>query len=147
MNYFAGRLWLVIMEPWVAGSIPASSTNAGVAQLAEQWFSRKGISDPNPCPLLTSVAASCVAAIARLHRYMRVRRQLIYGAGYYCIQAAHRRKRHHEAGIAEIMHKWGPKAAEAARQHIMADLKQVGWTGPFPLNERHCERMGLWVTR
>jgi hypothetical protein len=64
-----------------------------------------------------------------------------------CGGVAHRRKRHHEAGIAEVAHLWGPKAAEAARQHILSDLKQVGWTGPFPLNERHCERMGLWVTR
>ena len=60
---------------------------------------------------------------------------------------AHRRKRHHLAGIAEVRRMWGDVAAQVARQHIMADLKQVGWTGPFPMNEKHCERMGLWVTR
>lgn len=60
---------------------------------------------------------------------------------------AHRRKRHHMAGIMEVRRMWGEEAAEAARLHILSDLKQVGWTGTFPINEQHCQKLGLWVTR
>jgi hypothetical protein len=60
---------------------------------------------------------------------------------------AHRRKRHHMEGLAYIRQTWGDEAANVARQHIMSDLKQIGWTGEFPQNERHCEQLGLWITR
>lgn len=60
---------------------------------------------------------------------------------------AHRRKRHHLAGVREIARMYGPQAARAAHQHIVADLEQIGWKGPFPCNERHCEQLGLWVAR
>lgn len=58
----------------------------------------------------------------------------------------HRRVRHHEAGIAEVCRLFGPKASEAARQHIIADLKTEGWTtnDPFPKNEEDYRRMGLF---
>src|SRR5690242_14820614 len=36
----------------------------------------------------------------------------------------HRRLRHHEAGVEEVRKRWGHEAAEAARLHIIADLKQ-----------------------
>ena len=60
---------------------------------------------------------------------------------------AHRRLRHHQDGVLYVQHRWGIDAAKAARQHIISDLKQVGWTGVFPQNERHCIQLGLWVTR
>lgn len=60
---------------------------------------------------------------------------------------AHRKKRHHLQGIIEAGNLWGDEAADVARYHIQMDLDQVGWKGPFPLNESHCEQMGLWVTR
>ena len=60
---------------------------------------------------------------------------------------AHRRKRHHQAGINEIRRMWGETAAQAAHQHIMADLEQVGWTGQFPKDEADCIKLGLWITR
>jgi hypothetical protein len=34
---------------------------------------------------------------------------------------AHRIERHHSSGIEEVRLKWGDKAAEAARLHIIAD--------------------------
>lgn len=39
----------------------------------------------------------------------------------------HRRKRHHEAGIRQVMEVFGKDAAEIARQHIISDLKEECW--------------------
>ena len=38
----------------------------------------------------------------------------------------HRRVRHHLAGIEQARQLWGDQAAEAARLHIIANLKQEG---------------------
>ena len=58
----------------------------------------------------------------------------------------HRQLRHHLAGIEEVRRLWGEEAAEAARDHIIADLKMEGWsaTDPFPKDEKHYQRMGLF---
>jgi hypothetical protein len=54
--------------------------------------------------------------------------------------------RHHEAGIQEAIRLFGEKAGQAARQHIISDLKEEGWTGndPFPKDEEHYVTMGLF---
>ena len=58
----------------------------------------------------------------------------------------HRRVRHHEAGIREATDLFGEVALEVARQHIISDLKEEGWTenDPFPQDERHYVAMGLF---
>jgi len=58
----------------------------------------------------------------------------------------HRRVRHHEAGIREAIALFGEKAGDVARQHIISDLKEEGWTelDPFPRDEDHYVRMGLF---
>lgn len=58
----------------------------------------------------------------------------------------HRRKRHHEAGIREAANLFGDGAAEAARLHIISDLKEEGWTESdrFPIDESDYLRMGLF---
>ncbi|HZM05951.1 MAG TPA: hypothetical protein VFC44_23360 [Candidatus Saccharimonadales bacterium] len=58
----------------------------------------------------------------------------------------HRKLRHHRAGVEEVRKLWGDQAAEAARLHIIADLKQEGWTAvmPFPRDESHYKNMGLF---
>ena len=58
----------------------------------------------------------------------------------------HRRKRHHEAGIRQVAELFGEVAAQAARQHIIADLKQEGWTEKdrFPRDEADYVKMGLF---
>jgi hypothetical protein len=58
----------------------------------------------------------------------------------------HRKLRHHLAGIEQVRKLWGDQAAEAARLHIIADLKQEGWTEdqPFPRDEQHYKGMGLF---
>jgi hypothetical protein len=58
----------------------------------------------------------------------------------------HRKKRHHEAGIQIVAELFGEDAALAARQHIISDLKQEGWTEKdrFPRNEADYIRMGLF---
>src|SRR5437867_2600977 len=58
----------------------------------------------------------------------------------------HRRVRHHLAGIEEVRRRWGDKAAAAARQHVVADLKMEGWRegDPNPRDEKDYVRMGLF---
>ena len=58
----------------------------------------------------------------------------------------HRRVRHHLAGIREVERMYGKEAAEAARQHIVSDLKMEGWTenDHFPIDEADYIRMGLF---
>ena len=50
------------------------------------------------------------------------------------------------AGIEAVRQLWGDQAAEAARLHIVADLKQEGWREgqPFPRDEQHYKAMGLF---
>jgi len=58
----------------------------------------------------------------------------------------HRKVRHHEAGIAEVCRLFGQEAGNAARQHIISDLKTEGWrTGdPFPKNENDYVKIGFF---
>jgi hypothetical protein len=58
----------------------------------------------------------------------------------------HRGLRHHLEGIEEVRRKFGDQAAEAARQHIISDLKMEGWTetDAFPRNEQHYIKLGLF---
>ncbi len=60
--------------------------------------------------------------------------------------ARHRRRRHHLAGIEEVRQRWGDQAAEAARLHVISDLKEEGWqpTHRIPSNEPDYIRMGLF---
>ena len=46
----------------------------------------------------------------------------------------------------EVRKHWGDKAAAAARQHTMSDLKMEGWTEDqlFPRDEREYVAMGLF---
>jgi hypothetical protein len=55
-------------------------------------------------------------------------------------------KRHHLAGIKEVVRLFWEKAREAARQHIISDLKEEGWSenDPFPKDEHHYVKMGLF---
>lgn len=58
----------------------------------------------------------------------------------------HRRKRHHEQGIARAAALFGEEAARVARQHIISDLKEEGWTerDHFPRDEEDYVKMGLF---
>jgi hypothetical protein len=58
----------------------------------------------------------------------------------------HRSVRHHEEGIQEIVELFGPKAGEAARLHIVSDLKGDGWKDGdhFPVDEKDYVNMGLF---
>lgn len=40
----------------------------------------------------------------------------------------HRRKRHHLKGIHQVELLFGREAAEAARLHVISDLKEEGWS-------------------
>jgi hypothetical protein len=58
----------------------------------------------------------------------------------------HRRKRHHLKGIEEVRKMFGDEAAEAACEHIKADLREEGWrdgTDRIPKDEEDYRRMGL----
>lgn len=67
-------------------------------------------------------------------------------AGKPGIGMKHRRIRHHLAGINEVRRRFGERAAMAARQHIITDLKMEGWTenDHFPVDEADYIRMGLF---
>lgn len=58
----------------------------------------------------------------------------------------HRRVRHHKEGIRKVIALFGEDAGRAARQHIISDLKEEGWTenDPFPKDEEHYVKMGLF---
>ncbi len=59
----------------------------------------------------------------------------------------HRKVRHHLQGIKEVIKLFGTEAGEAARLHIISDLKLEGWiegSDPFPKNEKHYASMGLY---
>jgi hypothetical protein len=56
----------------------------------------------------------------------------------------HRRKRHHQAGIKEVRQLFGDDAAEAARIHIEADLRQEGYMDEIPRDEQHYVSIGLY---
>jgi len=58
----------------------------------------------------------------------------------------HRRVRHHEFGTREAVCLFGNEAGTVARQHIISDLKEEGWTerDPFPADEEHYVKMGLF---
>ena len=56
--------------------------------------------------------------------FKEVHRWLDQFAGKPSYGMRHRHLRHHEAGIREAMHLFGPDAGAAARQQIITDLKQ-----------------------
>lgn len=58
----------------------------------------------------------------------------------------HRKKRHHEEGIRQVIALFGEEAGKVARQHIISDLKEEGWTerDHFPKDERDYVAMGLF---
>jgi len=58
----------------------------------------------------------------------------------------HRKVRHHEEGIRRVIALFGEEASRAARQHIISDLKEEGWTenDPFPHDQEHYVKMGLF---
>ncbi|MBF0495032.1 MAG: hypothetical protein HQK58_00425 [Deltaproteobacteria bacterium] len=58
----------------------------------------------------------------------------------------HRKKRHHEAGIRQVITLFGELSGPVARQHIISDLKQEGWTeqDPFPKDEDDFVKIGFF---
>lgn len=67
-------------------------------------------------------------------------------AGSKSFGMRHRKKRHHLKGIEEGREFFGDEGAEAARRHIVSDLKEKGWTenDHFPKDEDEYVRMGLF---
>ena len=70
-------------------------------------------------------------------RFEEVHRWLDEFAGRPPYGMRHRQVRHHEAAVRGARALFGEVAAEAVRQHIIADLKEEGWTetDPFPQDE------------
>ena len=58
----------------------------------------------------------------------------------------HRRVRYHQAGIKYETKIVGEEAAIVARQHIISDLKEEGWTEKdyFPVDELDYVAIGLF---
>jgi hypothetical protein len=97
--------------------------------------------------VMPSFEQHCEEARQRFGKpYAEVHQWLDAFAGQPPYGMRHRKKRHHLAGMESVRRRWGDEAADAARQHIIADLKQEGWTesDPFPRDERDYQRMGLF---
>lgn len=79
-------------------------------------------------------------------RYDEVHKWLDEFASKAGIGMRHRRYRHHQTGIDEVIKLFGKEAGEDARRHIITDLKLEGWTedDPFPKDEQHYVKMGLF---
>ena len=58
----------------------------------------------------------------------------------------HRKVRHHQEGIKKVVELFGEEAGKAARQHIIGDFKEEGWTetDPFPKDQKDYVEMGLF---
>jgi len=95
-------------------------------------------------PSLTEHCSETAALLGK--RFEEVHRWLDEFAGQPGYGMRHRKLRHHLAGIEQVRKLWGDQAAAAARLHMMADLKQEGLTEdqPFPRDEQHYKRMGLF---
>jgi len=78
--------------------------------------------------------------------YGEVHKWLDAFAGSKSYGMRHRKKRHHLKGIEEVRELFGNEAAEAARRHIISDLKMEGWTeqDAFPKDEEDYINMGLF---
>ena len=78
--------------------------------------------------------------------FEQVHRWLDEFAGKKPYGMKHRKKRHHLAGIMEIERLYGERAALAAKQHIISDLKMEGWKEEdhFPVSEIDYIKMGLF---
>lgn len=91
--------------------------------------------------------AHCAESLARFgQEYPEVHQWLDEFAGKPPYGMRHRRVRHHQAGIAEVERLFGTQAAEVARVHIIADLREEGWRDGdrFPRDEAEYVRLGLF---
>ena len=60
------------------------------------------------------------------YSFYQVHRWLDHYAELTYPQDVHRLYRHHADGVEEVRRRWGDKAAEAARLHILADVSAYG---------------------
>ena len=96
---------------------------------------------------MPSLQEHCMESLTSFGKpFVEVHRWLDEFAGNETFGMRHRKKRHHLAGIEEVRRRLGEEAALAARQHILCDLKQEGWTESdrIPKNEADYVRMGLF---
>jgi len=81
-------------------------------------------------------------------RFEEVNRWMDEFHGHPIYKTKHRRVRHHKGGIEKVRERWGDEAAEAAKLHILDDLK----TGEdenadesfIPLDEADYVFRGYW---
>ena len=78
--------------------------------------------------------------------YQEVHQWLDAFMGTETYRMRHRKLRHHLQGIEMVEKLFGKKAREVARQHIISDLKEEGWTetDPFPKDQEDYVKMGLF---
>lgn len=96
---------------------------------------------------MSTLEEHCQQAITQFGKpYEEVHRWLDEFAGTSGYGMRHRRVRHHLAGIGQVRKIFGDKAASAARQHIVTDLKEEGWveSDPFPTDEQDYIRIGFF---
>lgn len=57
----------------------------------------------------------------------------------------HRQKRHHREGIRQVERLFGKDAGQAAKQHIISDLKEWGWTPRTRIPKDEEDFEGMWL--
>lgn len=96
---------------------------------------------------MSSFQAHCRESVRLFGKpYQEVHRWLDEFMGTEAYGMRHRKVRHHLAGIREVVELFGEEAGKVARQHIMSDLKEEGWTedDSFPKDQGDYVKMGLF---
>jgi len=96
---------------------------------------------------MSSFEAHCQESIRLFGKpYGEVHRWLDEFMGTEEYRMRHRKVRHHQAGINQVSKLFGAEAGKVARQHIISDLKEEGWTesDPFPKDQEDYVKMGLF---
>jgi len=96
---------------------------------------------------MSTFEAHCQESITLFGKpYEEVHRWLDEFMGMEPYGMRHRKVRHHLQGIKSVVKLFGEEAGEVARQHIISDLKEEGWTeaDPFPKDQQDYLKMGLF---
>ena len=97
--------------------------------------------------ILSTFEAHCQESIELFGKpFERVHKWLDEFMGTEEYGMRHRNLRHHLEGVKRVIEFFGEEAGEVARQHIISDLKEEGWTEAdrFPRDREDYVEMGLF---
>lgn len=95
---------------------------------------------------MSSFQTKCLESLRLFEKpYKEVHRSLDEFMGSQEYGMRHRKLRRHLEGIRQVIDLFGEEAGKVARQHIISDLKEEGWTedAPFPRDQEDYVAIGL----